>query len=504
MVRTFLGELVKGGDSGKAHIYTLKELMDSVKPIETFATKKEVYNSFINLFSALRETSSPKDRKEIIGKLVENPEDVHSKEDKLFSNSIGRGHTAAQDLVSILVRMTIPRFMTLSLTDNPYSFVGSLQRSTRRVEHDSYFLPESIEKNEGLSKKVKEYYNKVQGLFDNILSQYDKDSRKSMRELAMYIQPLGLLTSAYYEFDWRNISMLLHTLGVDKADENQKQDFLSEYGNLIKNELKSLDDSLVKDFGQNFNPRLMYPSNGLMYGSNVNDFIDFLGDSDVKISSVNIAPHLKGKFSDMKELINALTHPEDKERFENVKNTLLGLSMGVYFKTDLSLLHELFRHRTVKYMVPSLESTVEYALEHKKDIKSLFTIPHQLDNFSGQIIKLYKESLHLYKELVDNGIPANDALLVIPHGIKTPVYMEMNGWNLYKLFGERLCSTAKISIRSLMSAVRTKLAEYTQRHDLPHIELLAQPKCFFMNECPEHRENSCPQKALIGGYKKYL
>ncbi len=509
MVKTFLGELVKGGGSGKANIYTLKELTSYINPVEIFTTEKELSKNFINLFSALRETSSPKDRKEIIGKLVENLEEVHSKEDKLFSNSIGRGHTAAQDLVSILARMTMPRFMTLLLTDNPYSFIGLLQRSTRRVEHDSYFLPESIERNEGLSKKVKEYYNKVQELFDNILGQYDKDSRKSMRELVMYIQPLSLLTSAYYLFDWRNISMMLHTLGVDKADENQKQDFLSEYGNLIKNELKSLDDFLVKDFGQNFNPKLMYPSNGLMYGSNVNDFIDFLGDSDVKISSVNIAPHLKGKFSDMKKLINALTHPEDKERFENVKNTLLGLSIGVYFKTDLSLLHELFRHRTVNYLVPSLKSTVEYAIkngaiENDKVLRSLFTIPPQLNEFSDKILNIYRESLHLYKELVDNGIPANDALLVIPHGIKTPVYMEMNGWNLYKLFGERLCSTAKISIRSLMSAVRTKLAEYTQGHNLPHIELLAQPKCFFMNECPEHRENSCPQKALIGGYKKFM
>ena len=509
MVRTFLGGISNEKTSNKAHIYTLEELVAYINPIKIFKSKDELYRDLLHLYSALRETSSPKRREEILGGLSKKPEESHDKLHKLFSNSIGKGHTAAQDLVGLLTELVIPRFMTLLLTDNPYSFVGALQRSTRKIKHDSYFIPKSIGKHKGLSDKVKDYYERVQKLFDDILSLYDKDERKSMRELAMYIQPLSLLTSAYYGFDWRNISMLLHLLGVDKNGENRKQDFLSEYGRLIKNKLASLNNFLVEDFGQNFNPRLMYPFNGLLYGADAKDFVNFLGDSEVKISNVSILPHLKYKFSDLSNIINALVNPDDREKFENVKNTLRGLSVEVYFKTDLSLLHELFRHRTVNYLVSSLKSTVEYAIENgaienDKVIRSLFTIPPQLNNFSERIINIYKESLSLYKELVNNGIPVNDALLVISHGLKIPVYMKMDGWNLYKLFGDRLCSTAKVSMRSLMSLIRTELAKYTHKHNLPNIELLAQPKCFWEKECPEGRGDSCPQKALIGGYKKYL
>ncbi len=508
MVRTFLGGVSEENTPSEAHIYTLEELIAHIDPIKIFKSKDELYKDLLHLYYALRETSSPKMGDEILRELQKSPEKIRDKLHKLFVNSVGKGHTAAQDLVSVPTELIIPRFMTLLLTDNSYSSIGILQRSTRRVEHDSYFLPKSIEENKELSSKVKDYYEKVQGLFNDILRRYDKYGRKSMRELAMYIQPLALLTSAHYEFDWRNLSLLLYTLGVDRDDKNREQDFLSEYGHSIKDKLNGLDEFLTKDFGQNFNPRLMFSSNGLIYGSDAKDFIKYLGNSKVSVSNVNIPPHLNNKFSDLSSIINALANPEDREKFENVKNTLKGLSIEVYFETDLSLLHELFRHRTVNYMVPSLKSTVEYAIEkgaiENEDIlSSLLTIPPQLNEFSERILDIYKESLSLYKELVNNGIPINDALLVIPHGFKIPVYMKMDGWNLYKLFGDRLCSTAKVSMRSLMSSIRTELAEYVKEHNLPHIELLAQPKCFWEKECPEGRGGSCPQKNLIGGYKRY-
>ncbi|GEM_PF-4698257 len=482
-----------------------QSLEDILNSIKILTSSEEVKRYLENLGSSLLITSSPKT---FFQALEEIKQGKHS---EILKHSVGRGHTAAQDLVNLPVYFDlVPRLFTLFLTDNPYYFVGALQRSTRRVEHIAYAPIQTRDKN--LDDKVKEYYRNSKELFNRILNNITDSERPNYRELAMYAQPLSLLTSIFVIFDWRNINSVQKHLELLINGENPAEfsSLISKINSTFNNKLGNLNENLIKDLGQNYNERLMYPSRGLFTHSEKSSDIlsnleKALQGSDQKFEGITIPTHLKNSF---KNYLNELIHKKDENSYDTAQVSLNPVRISFYLNADLSLIHEIFRHRTLNIQVGSIfDRMQELSSKLKKnenfDISPYFTIPPQLsDKYKRDMLELYKNSIELFSQIYEKTGSVSEALLVVPHALKLPMYIEMSLPSALKFFGDRLCYTAKSTLRSslweLVSSMRNSEDERVK-----YMGNLLGPKCAYLNACPEEKKN-CPQSHLIGSIAKLL
>ena len=108
------------------------------------------------------------------------------------------------------------------------------------------------------------------------------------------------------------------------------------------------------------------------------------------------------------------------------------------------LLAQLTRHRIASFSVQSQR----YA--GLGDTASI-TIPDSIAKTNNAV--LYGESiskaLKTYEELVQNGVPEEDARFVVPQGIDTKLMMTMNARELRHFFAMRTCNRAQWEIREL-------------------------------------------------------
>lgn len=117
----------------------------------------------------------------------------------------------------------------------------------------------------------------------------------------------------------------------------------------------------------------------------------------------------------------------------------------------------------------------------------------------------YEELMILRQNLIDLGIPKEDADVVVPHGLIVYVSAIEDAWNLSKLSGERMCATAKVDMQVWMNKLKRAIFDYENKNNLSHfMSSLMVPKCASLGYCPEHRESSCNKSSFIHYYEKNL
>ncbi len=141
--------------------------------------------------------------------------------------------------------------------------------------------------------------------------------------------------------------------------------------------------------------------------------------------------------------------------------------------------HQLVRHRIASF---SQQSQRYVTLEPDS-----FVIPDTIKS-DNQAKKLYdtflNNSLKTYRELMELGIPKEDARFVLPNAAKTNIVMTMNFRELYNVCQIRLCTRAQWEIRELFWRVKMELSNI---HSLKGLAGYLQPKCEVLGYCPEHR-----------------
>lgn len=107
--------------------------------------------------------------------------------------------------------------------------------------------------------------------------------------------------------------------------------------------------------------------------------------------------------------------------------------------------HQLVRHRVASYSQQSqryvkLDKTFEYITPDS--IKRNISIHNKY--------KTIMDSLHsAYKDLLDVGIPAEDARFVLPNATETKIFITMNARELLHFFTVRCCNRAQWEIRAM-------------------------------------------------------
>jgi thymidylate synthase (FAD) len=93
-----------------------------------------------------------------------------------------------------------------------------------------------------------------------------------------------------------------------------------------------------------------------------------------------------------------------------------------------------------------------------------------------------------YQKLIDDGVPKEDAAMLLPLGMTTKIVDKRNLRNLVDMSRQRMCNRAYKEYRQLFFYIRKALSEYSDEWK-EVIDMLFYPKCEELGYCPE--KNSC-------------
>ena len=98
-------------------------------------------------------------------------------------------------------------------------------------------------------------------------------------------------------------------------------------------------------------------------------------------------------------------------------------------------------------------------------------------------------ALGLYGELVEAGVPGEDARFVFPNATRTNLVMTTNLRALIHMSGLRLCTMAQWEIRRLFQLIRHEIFQVS-----PFLGSFLAPKCVPLGYCDEmgNRDQHCP------------
>ncbi len=129
--------------------------------------------------------------------------------------------------------------------------------------------------------------------------------------------------------------------------------------------------------------------------------------------------------------------------------------------------HQLVRHRLASYS--------QQSQRYVKFEKPEFVTPPAIQDdkekkrrFDNAVKNIYK----LYKELVDEGVPAEDARYLLPNAAATKIIVTMNARELIHFFNLRCCERAQWEIRDMATRM-LKLA----KKEAPYIFRYSGPAC---------------------------
>jgi len=104
--------------------------------------------------------------------------------------------------------------------------------------------------------------------------------------------------------------------------------------------------------------------------------------------------------------------------------------------------------------------------------------------FPISVEKILDYAHRAYLDLLDQGVPPEDARYILPQATATQLLVTMNARQLLHFFGERCCSKAQWEIREVANQMLQICLEVH-----PVLFKGAGPKCLALGFCPE--KNSC-------------
>src|SRR6188472_2474442 len=151
-----------------------------------------------------------------------------------------------------------------------------------------------------------------------------------------------------------------------------------------------------------------------------------------------------------------------------------------------TLSHQLVRHR----------AGVAFDQQSQRYLKfkgAATMLPHSIAEGDPDLRERYEEqvdgALGLYGELVQAGIPGEDARFVFPNATRTNLVMTTNLRALIHMSGLRLCTMAQWEIRRLFQLIRHEIFQVS-----PFLGSFLAPKCVALGYCDEmgNRDEHCP------------
>jgi thymidylate synthase (FAD) len=151
-----------------------------------------------------------------------------------------------------------------------------------------------------------------------------------------------------------------------------------------------------------------------------------------------------------------------------------------------TLSHQLVRHRAGLAFDQQSQRYLNYKRPSYMVPGSVQDAPTDIrDRFTAEM----DESLAFYGEMLEAGIPGEDARFVMPNATRTNLIMTANLRALIHMSGLRLCTMAQWEIRRLFQLVRHEVFGVS-----PFLGSFLAPKCVPLGYCDEdrNRDEHCP------------
>ncbi|MRR55978.1 MAG: FAD-dependent thymidylate synthase [Deltaproteobacteria bacterium] len=137
-------------------------------------------------------------------------------------------------------------------------------------------------------------------------------------------------------------------------------------------------------------------------------------------------------------------------------------------------------HQLVRHRIASFSQQSQRYVSHKEIFDVVLPPSIAADpELSGKFSALIGEIHHFYGEMVEKGIPAEDARYILPNAAETKILVTMNARELFHFFRLRCCERAQWEIRA-MAVEMLKLVKDVA----PVIFEKAGPSCL-AGPCPE-------------------
>lgn len=137
--------------------------------------------------------------------------------------------------------------------------------------------------------------------------------------------------------------------------------------------------------------------------------------------------------------------------------------------------HQLVRHRLASYT----QQSQRYVSFKNPIFVTPATIAAKPD-LSAKYWQLIRDSYELYRQMLDSGVPAEDARYVIPNAAETKLVMTMNARELMHACSLRLCQKAQWEIVELFKRIKSEVIKVA-----PLIAAELKPKCYQLGYCDE-------------------
>lgn len=145
-----------------------------------------------------------------------------------------------------------------------------------------------------------------------------------------------------------------------------------------------------------------------------------------------------------------------------------------------ALTHQLVRHRVASYS--------QQSQRYVKMEKFEYVIPHSIENHPEFHVDVWDELMdeiyECYQELIEAGIPEEDARYVLPNACTTNIVVTMNARELRHFFALRCCTRAQFEIRELANRMLALCKEVA-----PTIFADAGASCVQTGSCPEGKKS---------------
>ena len=107
-------------------------------------------------------------------------------------------------------------------------------------------------------------------------------------------------------------------------------------------------------------------------------------------------------------------------------------------------------HQLVRHRIASFSQQSQRYVSHKDEFTSIMPDGVAENADARQIFAFMSETVHkAYAQLVDMGIPPEDARYILPNATETKIIMTMNARELLHFFAMRCCQRAQWEIREM-------------------------------------------------------
>jgi len=358
-----------------------------------------------------------------------------------FSHSLGYGHNAALDLIGELVSVkNMTRLAAMAMSAITFG-TPHLERSTRRVEVDSFFVPDCIQ--DDLRRKVEIHLTKLYECYKNF-------KEKTTLEDAMMTLPLYINTHATYFINGRAVYYIYQMFtGNHKRFDGkiiktfERPQALKDFGNFIFRIFKEKYPKIFQDWTLAYDSLDFYPG-CIEFLLEKNSFIENLVNEN--ISKMNSTALL---LSDDENIELDYLEKIIENRSEELA-VLRNINYKFLVYIDLAAYQDCLRNRTIDFTIEPLYHAIK-----RKD----FYIPKTIlsKNLDSEFLQIVNEEIDFYKTLVENGVPKQEAIGFVPHALKVFSVADTNAFGLIHFITNRSCLRGRPNYVEFANDVRKEL-----------------------------------------------